>query len=842
MTSTLLPEQFQDWFQAKGWAPRPHQLQLVEKLSQDNSTLLIAPTGAGKTLAGFLPSLIELSEQKPSSPETSAAKTAHQEAELHTLYISPLKALAVDIARNLETPVNEMGLDIRIETRTGDTPTHKRQRQKVKPPHILLTTPEQIALLLSDPQAERLFSSLRTIVLDELHALVTSKRGDLLALGLARLRKFAPNLRIIGLSATVAEPDDLRAYLVQQPTNTKRQLSHLVQVKGGAKPNVSILASEERLPWAGHSARYALGDIYAQIKAHRVSLIFVNTRSQAEVIFQELWTLNEDNLPIALHHGSLDVGQRRKVETAMASGMLRAVVATSSLDMGIDWGDIDLVINVGAPKGASRLAQRIGRANHRMDEPSKAVLVPANRFEVLECQAALAASQTGDQDTPPLRKGALDVLAQHILGLACHAPLDADATFAEITSCETYKGLPRQDFDRVLDFIATGGYALKTYDRYARLRQDKDGLWRLSHPSVAQQYRLNVGTIVEAAVLKVRLIRSKAQGRRTPIGRGGRVLGEIEEWFIEQLSLGDTFVFGGEVVQFEGLRENEAYVSRSKTQNPKVPSYMGGKFPLSTYLAKSVRHMLATPSEWRQLPDQVREWLELQRLHSVLPGENSLLVETFPRANKHYMVCYPFEGRLAHQTLGMLLTKRLERLGGKPMGFVANDYALAIWGLGNLSELFSSGRIPVEHLFDEDILGDDLDAWLAESSLMKRTFKNCAVIAGLIERRHPGQEKSGRQVTFSSDLIYDVLRSHEPDHILLQATWNDAAEGLLDISRLSELLARIRGRITHTSTERISPLAVPIMLDIGREPIYGEAMDSILEEAAADLVKEALGS
>ncbi|NVK34056.1 MAG: ligase-associated DNA damage response DEXH box helicase [Rhodobacteraceae bacterium] len=835
MNQPLLPERFQDWFDAKGWVPRAHQLELIEASHSNQSTLLIAPTGAGKTLAGFLPSLIELAEG------IDPATAKKQRRGLHTLYISPLKALAVDIARNLEMPVQEMALDIQIETRTGDTPSHKRQRQKSKPPDILLTTPEQIALLLSDPSAQALFSSLRTIVLDELHALVTSKRGDLLALGLARLKKLAPNLKIIGLSATVAEPDDLRAYIVPQDTSGDPALAHLVEVSGGAQPDISILQSGERLPWSGHSARYALGDIYDLIKAHQVSLIFVNTRSQAEAIFQDLWTINDANLPIALHHGSLDVGQRRKVEAAMTAGALRAVVATSSLDMGIDWGDIDLVINVGAPKGASRLAQRIGRANHRMDEPSKAVLVPANRFEVLECQAALEASRDGKQDTPPLRKGALDVLAQHLLGLACAAPIDADTTYSEITSAQSYKGLPRETFDQVLDFVATGGYALRTYDRYARLRRTAEGTWRIANPAVAQQYRLNVGTIVEAAMLKVRLIRSKAQGRRTPIGRGGRVLGQIEEWFIEQLAHGDTFIFGGEILQFEGLQENEAYVSRSRTENPKIPSYMGGKFPLSTYLAQGVRTMLATPATWAALPDQVREWLELQQVHSQLPGAHGLLVETFPRANKHYMVCYPFEGRLAHQTLGMLLTKRLERLGGKPMGFVANDYALAIWGLGDLAQSIASKRLSLDELFDEDILGDDLDAWLAESSLMKRSFRDCAVISGLIERRHPGQEKTGRQVTFSSDLIYDVLRQHEPDHVLLQATWNDAAQGLLDISRLGELLSRIKGRIKHTHVDRVSPLAVPILLEIGREPVYGEAMDSILDEAASDLVTEAMG-
>ncbi|MGO4834500.1 helicase-related protein, partial [Rhizobiaceae sp. 2RAB30] len=415
------------------------------------------------------------------------------------------------------------------ETRTGDTPAHKRQRQKLVPPDILLTTPEQLALLIASSDAERFFAGLRYVVLDELHSLVTSKRGHLLSLGLARLRRFVPRLQAIGLSATVAEPDELRRWLVgQNPTGA---MAEVLTVAGGAKPEISILDSEERVPWSGHSARYAIPEIYEAIRRHRTTLLFVNTRSQAELLFQELWRANDDNLPIALHHGSLDVGQRRRVEKAMETNSLRAIVATSTLDLGIDWGDVDLVVHVGAPKGASRLAQRIGRANHRMDEPSKAILIPANRFEVLECQAALDANYLGAQDTPPLVAGALDVLAQHVLGSACGAPFSADELYAEVVGAAPYAALPREQFDRVVDFVATGGYALRGYERYARIRPTKDGRWRVSNPQVAQQYRLNIGTIVESPMLNIRYVR----GGRGMAARGGPVHGKIEEYFIETL-------------------------------------------------------------------------------------------------------------------------------------------------------------------------------------------------------------------------------------------------------------------------------------------------------------------
>jgi ATP-dependent Lhr-like helicase len=825
----LLPKPFADWFAARGWTPRAHQLALLEKAREKRSALLIAPTGAGKTLAGFLPSLAEIAALPPAGQKGRGP---------HTLYISPLKALAVDIARNLEAPVAGIGLDISIETRTGDTPAHKRQRQKLKPPDILLTTPEQVALLLSGPDSGRFFADLQTVIFDELHSLVTAKRGDLLALGLARLRQIRPELRAVGLSATVAEPDDLRRWLMPQNKDKPANLADLVTVAGGAKPEVTILDTETRIPWAGHSAVHAMDAIYAAIQASRMVLVFVNTRSQAERIFQELWRVNEDGLPIALHHGSLDVGQRRRVEAAMAASSLRCVVCTSTLDLGIDWGDVDLVVNVGAPKGASRLAQRIGRANHRMDEPSRALLVPANRFEVMECTVALEASLTGAQDTPRLRSGALDVLAQHVLGMACAAPFSPDTLYEEIRSAAPYASLDRETFDRIVDFVATGGYALKTYDRFAKIRRGKDGLFRITHPSVAQQYRLNVGTIVEAPLLKVRLASRRSGG---PIGMGGRVLGEVEEYFAEQLSPGDTFLFAGLIVKLEGIRDNNVVVSRAEGESPKVPAYNGGKFPLSTYLADGVRGLLADESAWGRLPDQVSDWLRIQKEASVLPGRDELLVETFPRGGRFYMVAYPFEGRLAHQTLGMLLTRRLERAKLRPMGFVASDYALAVWGLGDMGRAFHREEPSVGELFDADMLGDDLDAWLAESHLLKRTFRSCALISGLIERRHPGKEKSGRQVTISTDLIYDVLRQHEPDHILLRATWADAATGLLDIGRLSDMLARIEGHILWKPLERISPLAVPVMLDIGKEPVAGQANEDILRENADDLVREAMG-
>ncbi|HET6969478.1 MAG TPA: ligase-associated DNA damage response DEXH box helicase [Phenylobacterium sp.] len=818
----LLPQRFRDWFAGRGWAARSHQLEMVAQARAGRDALLIAPTGGGKTLAGFLPSLIELSERPP----------ANTPRGLHTIYISPLKALAVDVERNLKTPILEMGLDVVAESRTGDTGISRRQRQRVKPPDILLTTPEQLALLCAWEGARLYFESLSCVILDEIHTLHASKRGDLLALDLARLQALAPGLRRVGLSATVDDPEVIKNWMASHRGVEGAAQAHcpasiaLVRGPAGAEPIVDLLLSEGRVPWAGHTAQHAMAEVYEAIRRARTALVFVNTRFQAEFAFQELWKLNEDALPIALHHGSLAAEQRRKVEAAMARGGLRAVVCTSTLDLGIDWGDVDLVIQLASPKGASRMVQRIGRANHRLDEPSRALFVPANRFEMLECQAAREAIAENRLDGDPPRVGALDVLAQHVMGCACSEPFDMLELYEEVRSAGPYRDLSWEDFEAVVDFVSTGGYALKTYDRFRRIVRLPDGRWKVRDLNVAQRHRLNVGAIVSPAMLSVRIA--------TRRGQGGRKIGEIEEGMLEMLDPGDTFLFGGQVWALAGVTNLDVLVRPANDRDPKMPSWGSSKFALSTYLAKRVRQLMFDESHWKVLPLDVREWLELQKDRSLIVSEEELLLETFAKGRRNFLVAYPFEGRLAHTTLAMLLTRRLERLGVGPLGFVCNDYALAVWALEPLDGL------DFDELFAQDMLGDDLEAWLSESFMMKRAFKGCAIIAGLIEKRFPGeQQKTGRQITFSTDLIYDVLRRHEPDHLLLRCARADAATGLVDVARLGDMLARIKGRIRHIALDHLSPFSVPILLEIGKERSPGEAGERILAEAEEDLIAEA---
>ncbi|WP_336976421.1 ligase-associated DNA damage response DEXH box helicase [Brevundimonas nasdae] len=817
-----LPPLFADWFASRGWSPRRHQLEMVAAGQAGRHALLVAPTGGGKTLAGFLPSLIDLAERGP-KPATGPG------SGVHTLYLSPLKALTTDVERNLMTPIREIGLNIHVETRTGDTKQSKRQRQRDFPPDILLTTPEQLALFCAWEGARSYFADLKCVVLDEVHAIWSGKRGDLLSLGLGRLQSFAPDMRRVGLSATIEDPDLIRGWLSPSPG-----VADVALVKGdpGAPAVIDVLISEGKVPWAGHTGQHAIPEVYAAIQRSTLALIFVNTRWQSEFVFQQLWAINDENLPIGLHHGSLAAEQRRKIEAAMARGDLRAVVCTSTLDLGIDWGDVDLVIQMAAPKGSSRLVQRIGRANHRLDEPSRALLVPASRFEMLECQAAREAVADNAFDWEPVHIGTLDTLAQHVMGVACSEPFDMQVLYDEITGCGPYRALTWEQFEEVVDFVATGGYALRTYDRFARIVRTPDGRWKVRNQHIAQRHRMNVGAIVSAGTLNVRVASRRGGAARQLIG--GRKVGEAEEWYFEQLTPGDTFQFAGQTWAFQGITGTDALVTHANDSDPKIPSWGGSKFPLSTSLADRVRTMIHDRDHWRVLPPDVQEWLELQETRSVIPDAESMLVETFPRGSRHFLVAYPFEGNLAHTTLCMLLTRRLDRMGVGPLGFVVTDYSLAIWSIKPMD------TIDLDALFQPDMLGDDLEAWLEESFMMKRSFRNCALISGLIERRQPGAEKTGRQVTFSTDLIYDVLRRHQPDHLLLKTARADAASGLLDVARLGQMLARIEGRIRHQPLSRASPFCVPVLVQIGRERVSGDAAEMILDESADLLIAEVM--
>ena len=792
------PHAIDDWFRSRGWQMHPHQRQMLAR-AHAPATLLIAPTGGGKTMAGFLPTLADL------------ASGTHK--GLHTIYVSPLKALAADIARNLAQPVADMALPIRIEDRTGDTSQARKRRQRADPPHILLTTPESLALLISYPDAPKIFANVQRIVIDEIHALAESKRGNQLFLALSRLQALAPSLRRVGLSATVEHPATIAAMMAAPP-----QSCNIIHADPGPAPDIAMLPTTEAPPWAGGGAAYAIDAVMEEIHRHKTTLIFHNTRAQAELFFHRLWMANDAALPIGIHHGSLARAQREKVETAMAQGQLRAVVCTGSLDLGIDWGDVDLVLQIGAPKNVKRLIQRIGRANHRYNAPSKARLVPANRFEVVECIAALQAAHAGQLDDDPPPTAALDVLCQHILICACAGPFSADALYQEVRCAGAYQTLSRASFDACLDFCATGGYALRAYDRWQRLQQCPDGLWQLRDPRSAALIRQNIGTIQDIDTLKVRLK-----------GRGGAPLGEVEESFAATLTPGDTFLMGGQIVRYEGLRNMTVEVSRAPGRQPKVAVFNGTKFATSTQLSHRILQIFAK-GDWPDLPQHTRQWLELQKTVSALPVAGQLLIESFPLEGREYLCFYGFAGRNAQQTLGLILTKRMEEAGHEPLGFVATDYATLIWGLKRVE---NPGA-----LLDSGALRAGLDGWLQGNAVMKRTFRASATIAGLIQRSHQGQRKSGRQATFSSDILYDTLVKFNPEHLLLKITRTEAMRGLVDFGRIEHMLEHLGQNISLRRLSRVSPLAAPLLLEPGRVPVKGAAQERLLQEETARLLAE----
>ena len=793
------PSNFHDWFAERGWHPHPHQIELFD--ARNNATnLLIAPTGGGKTLAGFLPSLAEIAAQP--SPG------------LHTLYISPLKALAADIRRNLSTPIAEMGLPIRVEDRTGDTSNTAKKRQRADPPHILLTTPESLALLTSYEDAPHIFSGLQRVIIDEIHALAESKRGIQLMLALTRLQALCPDLKRVGLSATVEDPEAMGRFLA--PTG---QPAHIVHADPGPDPDIAMLRTEEPPPWSGGGGKYAIPAILDEVKRHKTTLIFHNTRAQAEIFFQNLWHANTDNLPVGIHHGSLAREQRLKTEAAMVAGQLRAIVCTGTLDLGIDWGDVDLIIQVGAPKNVKRLVQRIGRANHRYNAPSKALLVPANRFEVIECFAALQAVKDHDLDGDPRGPGPRDVLCQHILCRACAGPFDTDALYAEVTGFSDYSGLSRSDFDACLDFAATGGYALRRYDQWQRLAQRPDGLWQLRDPRAAQRIRMNLGTIQDTDTVDVFM-----RNRRS------KPLGEVEEAFAATLTPGDTFVIGGKVVRYENMRELKVLVSPQPGRKPRFAVFSGTKFATSTQLSHRILDLLHS-GDWSALPDHTRDWLNLQSQLSEMPRADELLIESFEHDGREHLCLYGFAGRNAMQTLGLLITQSMERLGQHPMGFVSTDYAVLIWGLDAVTD--------PEPLLQINDLRHSFQTWLAGNAVMKRTFRTSATIAGLIERRSIHARKTGRQATFSSDILYDTLLKYDPDHLLMQITREEALKGLVDFGRIEEMIQRTRSRTRLIRAPHVTPFAAPLFLEIGKIPVEGAANERLLAQETAALMEAA---
>ncbi|MEW4467841.1 ligase-associated DNA damage response DEXH box helicase [Parasphingorhabdus sp. JC815] len=802
------PVPMEKWFADQNWHIRDYQRAMVDAYNKREDTLLIAPTGGGKTLAGFLPSLIALFD-----------KPAKSQANVKTLYISPLRALTNDIERNLARPIKDMNLPITIGVRTGDTKSSQRTKQRKTPPDFLLTTPESLMLLLSYDDAEEYFANLDVVIIDELHSFATGKRGDFTSLALARLKTLAPDHVRFGLSATISNPENAARWL--GPTGSSAKV---LEVKSSTRPSISVIETDARIPLGGHSPHYAIKQIYDEILSAKSAIIFVNTRAQAELLFQQLWLKNDRNLSILIYHGSLSREKREKTESFIASGAMRAVVSTSALEMGIDWGDVDKVIQVGAPKGISRLLQRIGRSNHRMDEPSRAIMVPCNPLEAVECEVAIDAIAQGHRDGEDYHGGALDVVVQYIVNRACASPVKKRELYNEIRSAHPYRNLSEGDFERLLEFAQNGGYSLKVYDRYQRLQATSLG-YRIVNREQALRHRMNIGTIVEDAKIKVRRMAG-------PKSKRGRIIGEIEEQFVMNLVSGDTFVFAGEVLRYQGMKDRVIEAQPAPKHRAKVPAFWGGMMPLSSYLADGVRRVLADPEQWANLAPQVQSWLRLQNKFSELPKPHGVLVESFFDRGDYVTIFHTFEGRKVNNALGFLLTRRMEKADLKPLNFSITDYALTITTLEPVEN--------VDDLLTTDVVAGELHDWIIESPMVKRSFRKIATISGLTEQRQHGTQRPMKQIMFSTDLIYDVLMKYEPDHILLRISREEAERELLDVERLTQWIRDIKGHIRFRSLPHASPLSIPSMMQLGKEKIRGKAEEELLRRASYESLGEEL--
>ncbi len=802
----ILPEYLQQWFRSKSWTIHPYQQTMFEHFKQKNSVLLVAPTGGGKTLASFLPALENISE-------------THYQG-LHTLYISPLKALTQDIHRNLLVPIKEMELPITVEIRTGDTSAYQRQKQIKKPPNILLTTPESLLLLLSYPQAPSFFNSLKLLVIDEVHSLIGTKRGDLLSLALAQVSFFAKNSIRFALSATIARPEKMAKWVDAQAA--------LLIAHSKSVPNIHLLTNT-KIPYSGFMAQYAIKTIYEKILTYRLTLIFVNTRAQTEFLFQQLWLNNSKNIPIAIYHGSLSKEERLKTESLIVNGTIKAVVATSALELGIDWGNVDAVIQIGAPHSVSRLLQRIGRSNHRFDEASTAYIVPTNCFEVLESEAAIRAISEGKLDDNASYPGALDVVVQFIINCACSQPVKQAALFHLIRKAHPYRSLKREVFQKLFQFTVDGGYVLHHYPQYHRLIVSDNNTYIPATSKVIRRHRQNIGTIIESARLKVKVLNK----------RRDKLVGDIEEQFIQELSPGDSFVFAGEVLEYIRIHDMVVETRIIKKKSAKLPSYRGGIMPLSSFLASAVLRLVNHPQQWKTMPQKIQEWLQLQKKFSYIPDSKTLLIEQFPYKKRNYLIIYSFEGRKANNSLGMLFTRHLEKERLKPLSFTATDYGLAICTHKTLDSF------AISTLFSQQTVAHEYEEWLLESALLKRSFRHIAIITGLTERQTAGTRKSMKQVTFSTDLIYEVLRTHEPDHILLKITRMDVDKYLIDLKRVQYLVSHYTKKLKTVNLSRPSPFSIPIISTFATEKIQGEADEILLTqlemEARAEKLIHAVG-
>nr|WP_288087683.1 ligase-associated DNA damage response DEXH box helicase [Roseiflexus sp.] len=825
----------EEWFARRGWTPFPFQQEVWQAYLAGESGLIHATTGAGKTYAAWLGAVAEWLADKSSTRTTPA---------LRVLWITPLRALVADTVEALRAPLDDLDVPWQVEARTGDTSAAVRARQRLRLPAALVTTPESLSLLLTQPEWRDLFADLRLVVVDEWHELLSTKRGVQVELALARLRGLHPHLRVWGVSATMgnldAALDALIPVIEGQPSRAR--------IVRGLLPKPMVIETLlpetiERFPWAGHLGLTLLPQVVATIERGKTSLVFTNTRSQAEIWYQALLEAHPDWAGmLALHHGSLDRKVREWVEEALRARRLRCVVCTSSLDLGVDFSPVDQVIQIGSPKGVARLLQRAGRSGHRPGAVSRVTCAPASALELIEIAAARdAIAQERIEARQPLETP-LDVLVQHLVTCALGGGFTADELLAEVRSTRAFRRLSDAEWQWALDFVVRGGASLRAYPEFHRV-VERDGRYVVANAEVARRHRINIGTIVSETTLKVQYAR-------------GGVLGAVEEAFVARLKPGDVFFFAGKALEFVQLRDTTVFVRKAERREGVTPRWMGGRMPLSTELSRAIRARIeeARNGILRGAEmEAVRPLLEVQARWSLLPDADELLIERVQTREGHHLFVYPFEGRLAHEGMAALIAFRLSRLCPITFTMAMNDYGFELLAPEPapleeaLGVVFDSARGAQRWsiagaeapLFSVQRLADDILASLNATEMMKRQFREIARIAGLVYEGYPG-EKSARQVQASSSLMYDVFAQYDPENRLLEQARREVLERQLEQSRLAAALTRIAaGRIVVVDTPRPTPFAFPLLVDRLRESLSSEKLADRVRKMQLALEREA---
>lgn len=817
------------WFRTRGWKPFAFQREVWEAYRAGESGLVHAATGTGKTLAAWIGPLLEwfheLGEESPAPPARGKPRGRAAAPPLRTLWVTPLRALAADTAEALRQPLTDLSIPWTLETRTGDTPDAVRARQRTRLPTTLVTTPESLSLLLSRDQARSLFSELRLVVVDEWHELMGTKRGVLLELALARLRGWNAALRTWGLSATIGNLDEAERTLLGHGF---RGRSRIVR---GVDPKEVIVDSLippviERFPWAGHLGTQMLPQVLEAIEEGESAIVFTNTRSQTEIWYQAILAARPDWAGvIALHHGSLDRKTRDWVENGLRCGTLRCVVATSSLDLGVDFSPVDRVLQIGSPKGIARLLQRAGRSGHRPGASSRVTCVPTLALELIEVAAARDGIERGAVESRLPVERPLDVLVQHIVTVALGGGFRPEELLAEVRTTHAYAELRDDEWGWAMDFVTRGGEALHAYPEYSRV-VERDGLYLVEDREVARRHRMAIGTIVADAHITVQYL------------KGGR-LGSVEESFIARLKPGDRFIFSGKPLEFVRVRDMKAWVRRASSSKGAIPRWMGSRLPLSADLAALLRRRLEEASQGifrGPEMEAIRPLLKIQDCWSRIPASDELLIERVKSREGHHLYFFPVEGRLVHEGMAALFAYRIARLTPITFTLSANDYGF---------ELLSAEAAPIEEALQRGLLSphnliEDVPASLNATEMAKRQFREIARVAGLVFAGYPRAGKSARQLQASSGLFFDVFQRYDPDNLLLSQAHREVLERQLESSRLGRTLERLASsEVVLTDPRRSPPLAFPLLVDRTRERVSSESLPERIRRMQLALEREA---